>query len=160
MSVYTDILDELKDLIEGSSGTVRTIPSGTFKHFGDNDDFDLAYAVEAPYPFFINPNQDIEEEDTPSNVSGNYYYEGKEIIIMFVYSGQPFDRFTLEKTIAGHEKTIRKALSHPLNWANVSNWCGCNVMFSRQPIGDEEGLTVAEMLVLTLRLSYREDLSS
>lgn len=160
MSTYTDILDEIRDLLEGSSGTVRTISSGTFKHFGDDDDFDLAYAIDAPYPFFISPIRDIEEEDVPSNVSGDYHYLGKEIIITFVYSGKPFDKFTLEKTIAGHEKTIRKALNHPNNWANVDDWCGCELEFSRQSIGDEDGLTIAETLGLTLQLSFREDLST
>lgn len=162
-SVLSNILDGIVALLEGSAGTTRTISSGEFKR---REAITQSNAAAKPRPFILHADQEVEDESLPSDVAGNYVHRAWQVELVVGYADKPQDRFGLLKTMADDERTIIRCLGYPINWNTVSGWQGAAIessrsSFHRQPLDEEhpDGPEI-HLLVVSITVSYREDMSS
>jgi hypothetical protein len=160
VSTYADILDKLKDLLEGSDGVTRTVTVGKFQVVGSDFEWEQAQCSQDPRPAYIEEGEETEGVGLPSDVSGDYLWRERNVLVHIGYAYDPDDDDTdRAEVIADDELEAVRCLSWPLNWALVTDWCGCQVLASRVPVRDPDGVIAIMYLRLSLGLTYRENLS-
>lgn len=159
--IQSNILDGIVNLIQGSTGSGRTITSGKFKHRPESlEEVGVQAAAEEPRPFELAQYAGTEALDTPSNVSGSHVYGAAEIMLRVGYAGQPTKQHTTRKTILDDERTIRRALEWPPNWVITSGWVGCRVGDSSiNDITEDEGFQHLA-LEIPVTIEWRDNRSS
>lgn len=156
MSVLADILTRIEALIEGSyAPAVRPIAAGTFEVVGDDHAVQQPLATTTAIPVYIELEREVEDPTVPSDVSGDYHWEAREIPIYVRYAYSPDDTGTARaRTAADAEVTLKRVLLEPLNFC--AGWARCQIVASRTPDEDNQGVQAIRWLVLTLTITYRE----
>ena len=126
-SVLSSVIDAIKSLLEGSSGTNNIIASNTFRWLPDQDSFTAAHCGRNPRPFTIEVKEDAPVDGYPPFLAGSYNYQGKRIDVQVFYADTPFDALTLEKTIADNRVTILNCLLDPINFSATNGWCNVDI---------------------------------
>ena len=164
-SVLPDVIDRLKDLMEGSvSGLSRSISSGRFQHVPFDPGSLLARAVSAPYPFEIEDQGEYQPLDVPSTTSADQIWHGCRWVVRVAYASSPLDQTERLKTLQRDRYEIRRCLGDPLNWLTVTGIARVvadeSVLREAEIIGaDADAVDQLLFLETTLDLTYREDQS-
>ena len=128
MAIQSNILDGIIALVQGTTGSGRTVTAALFKHREESlEEVGPQAAAKTPRPFELTDYAGTESLDTPSNVSGSEVYGAAEVLLRVGYAGKPTKQHTTRKAILDQERTLRRALEWPPNWVITSGWVGCVV---------------------------------
>lgn len=154
----TGILDRAVSILEGATVT-RSVTSGRFEHVEVNLEEILTRGVVKPYPFTVRIVGWRQPLDTPSDMSGNYRFNGAEIEIQVAYGARPHDEYKRQATIAADYYQMRRALTEPRNYSDTGfiDATSESADIRDALVGDRE---VQDLLVFTLMITYREDHTS
>lgn len=158
MSVLSDILQKIVQLVEGTDATPDfTVPVGTFDVVGDDHDWEQATADDNPQPVYIEPGDWFVPDAAPSDLSGNYKWRGYRFSMWVGYSFTPDDG-PIDRVVrmADDEQVLTECLEDPITWATVLNWCNTDITPSFQPVTNAAGVVVLLYLFLDISLTYRE----
>ena len=160
MTVMADIVTAVEKLLDGTLVPDRAIPVGRFSVVGDDHDWEQAPPDQAPYPCYIEDGEETEDETMPSDVSGDYHYTAKILTIYIGYGFNPDDDATdRTEVMVDDAMAIRRCFIDPLTWAEVTGWVGAEVKISPESIYDADGVVAIKYNVVTMMVSFREDLS-
>jgi len=153
-SVLSSILEEIPNVLDGSSGSGRTMPAGRFRFFetGNLESVKALAASGKTQPYVMSVVSLGDAPDLPANVSGDYVYSSHIVRLSVLYALRPNNPLELEQTISNDEFQLRRVLEWPDNWADVDGWCGTTVIDeTTEEVGDERIEVVAHHLDLLVQ---------
>ena len=128
VSIVAGILQHIVDLLEGSEGSTRTVPTGTFHHIDfSHEDVGALGAAGPSRPFDLRIIGSVDDGSLPAFVSGDFVQDAHQIRLSVVYSMRPQAALAMEKSIANDSYFIRRSLEWPENWCLISGWTGCEI---------------------------------
>ena len=161
MSTLSDIRTAMAEIIEGTlAGGVRLPTAGRFAVVGDDAVVQQADASTTPRPVYVGAGAHVDDPTLPSDVSGDYHWEAREIQVSVLYAYTPdLVEIAADQVLDDDEAMLKRGLSEPLNIATVTGWGKCVVRTMREAQRDAQQVEAIKVLTLICSIAYREDWS-
>jgi hypothetical protein len=159
MTVLADIITGIGGLLEGTTVPPRPIPANRFAYVGDDYLWEQDQCRDAPYPAYVEEGEQVIGENEPTDVSGDFRYKTKQIIVRIGYGYSPADDpGDRPRLMADDEFALQRTFEDPLTWATVDeHWSGTEILFTREDVLDDQGVVAILYIVMTLEILFRED---
>lgn len=128
VDILSGVMRVVRDLLNGSSGTGRTIASGTFRHVDSHQEALTALSGAGPcQPYTITHVGPGDQDPQGYMICGDHTLDNEVIRISIAHSTRSEALLEFEQDRARDNRLIRACLQWPNNWAYAVGWCGAEL---------------------------------
>lgn len=128
IDILSGVMRIARDLMDGATGTGRTIPSGTFRHVDSHQEALTALAGAGPVqPYTITHVGPGDQDPQGYTICGDHTLDNEVIRISIAHSTRTEALLEFEQDRARDNRLIRACLQWPNNWTYAVGWCGAEL---------------------------------